>query len=221
MEEPNKNFLKHVFNFDDESKYDMLNIMQYSILSIVPIVILNKSIQRFIPEVDEDKQSIEILAEIIIQIIVMLIGLLFTHRIVTYIPTYSEQEYPNYNIIMNILAIVMIVLSLQTKIGEKTNILVERIDELWNGKSSSSSSSSKPTVKVSQPLSNQRVQYSAPPPPPPQVTNEINTNQNTQYNDTNMMQQPQQTNNVYTHTQSNMSENEPVAANEISGFSGF
>jgi len=214
MEEPNKNFLKHVFNFDDESKYDMLNIMQYSILSIIPIVILNKSIQRFIPEVDEDKQSIEILAEIIIQIIVMLIGLLFTHRIVTYIPTYSEQEYPNYNIIMNILAIVMIVLSLQTKIGEKTNILVERIDELWNGKSTSSS---KPTVKVSQPLSNQRIQYST----PPQVTNEIN-NQNVQYNDAPVMQQPQQSNNnIYTHTQSNMCENEPVASNEISGFSGF
>lgn len=214
MEEPNKNFFKHVFNFDDESKYDMLNIMQYSILSIIPIVILNKSIQRFIPEVDEDKQSIEILAEIIIQIIVMLIGLLFTHRIVTYIPTYSEQEYPNYNIIMNILAIVMIVLSLQTKIGEKTNILVERIDELWNGKSTSSS---KPTVKVSQPLSNQRIQYST----PPQVTNEIN-NQNVQYNDAPIMQQPQQSNNnIYTHTQSNMGENEPVASNEISGFSGF
>ena len=37
-----KNFMTHIFNFDENSKIDMLNILQYSIVSIVPIVILNK-----------------------------------------------------------------------------------------------------------------------------------------------------------------------------------
>lgn len=52
LEKGNKsttNFMNHIFNFDENSKIDMLNIVQYSIVSIVPIVILNKSIQKICP----------------------------------------------------------------------------------------------------------------------------------------------------------------------------
>ena len=37
-----KSFFKHVFNFDDDSKSDILNIIQYALLAIIPIVLLNK-----------------------------------------------------------------------------------------------------------------------------------------------------------------------------------
>ena len=63
-------FFKHVFNFDDESKADILNIVQYSLIAIIPVVILNKAMSRYIPEADEKKGSLEVSAEIIIQIIV-------------------------------------------------------------------------------------------------------------------------------------------------------
>jgi hypothetical protein len=79
-------FFKYVFNFDGDSKGEMINLVQYSVLAIIPVVILNKLIQRFVPEVDEDKGSVEILVEVIIQIIVMFVGLLFINRIFTYIP---------------------------------------------------------------------------------------------------------------------------------------
>jgi hypothetical protein len=59
------NFFKHVFNFDDESKAEILNIIQYALLAIIPIVILTKSISRFIPEAEEDKGSLEITLEIL------------------------------------------------------------------------------------------------------------------------------------------------------------
>jgi hypothetical protein len=58
-------FIKHVFNFNEESKSDMLNIIQYAVLALVPIVILNKLMQRFVPEADEEKSSIEITAEVL------------------------------------------------------------------------------------------------------------------------------------------------------------
>ena len=45
-------FFKHVLNFDEDSKSDMLNVIQYSIISIIPIVILNKSMQKYVPEAD-------------------------------------------------------------------------------------------------------------------------------------------------------------------------
>jgi hypothetical protein len=154
-------FFKHVFNFDDESKADILNIVQYSLIAIIPVVILNKTMSRYIPEADEKKGSLEVSAEIIIQIIVMFIGLLIIHRIITFIPTFSETKYPDFNIIFIILAVLMITLSLQTRLGEKVSILVDRVLELWNGTSASKqgknakNSKSGGNVKVSQPISGQ------------------------------------------------------------------
>ena len=129
-----KNILKHVFNFNDDSKAEMLNIVQYAVVSMIPVIILNKTLSRYIPEVDDEKGSLEITAEVIIQVITMFIGLLIIHRINTFIPTYSGSKYPDFNITFIILAVLMITMSLQTKIGEKVSILVSRVQELWDGK---------------------------------------------------------------------------------------
>jgi hypothetical protein len=40
-----KSFFKHVFNFDDDSKGEILNIIQYALLAIIPIILLNKSMK--------------------------------------------------------------------------------------------------------------------------------------------------------------------------------
>jgi hypothetical protein len=152
-EESKKNFFKHVFNFEDESKAEMLNIVQYTLIAIIPMVLLNKSIQKYVPEADDQKSSLEVLAEIILQVIVMFLGLLFIHRIIIFVPTYSGVKFPEYNVIINILSVLMITLSLQTKLGEKVSILVERINDLWEGKSSSDKKKKKGNVKVTQPIS--------------------------------------------------------------------
>ena len=154
-----KSFFKHVFNFDDESKSEILNILQYSVISIIPVVILNKTMQKYVPEADENKSSLEVTAEVLIQIIVMFIGLLIINRIITYIPTYSGSKYPDFHIIYIILAILMITMSLQTKLGEKVSILVDRITELWNGKTDNKNKkgNGNANIKVSQPISGQTV----------------------------------------------------------------
>ena len=156
-----KGFFKYVFNFDEDSKGEVLNIVQYALLSLVPIVLLNKGIQRFIPEADEEKGSLEIVAEILIQLIVMFMGLFFINRVVTYIPTYSGYKYPEYEVIFSILSIMMLIASLQTRVGEKINIIIERIMELWEGKmgnnneklTKSKNNGKKQQVKISQPIS--------------------------------------------------------------------
>ena len=78
-------FFKHVFNFDEESKAEMLNIIQYAILALIPVIIINKLMQRFVPEADDEKGSIEITAEILAQVIVMFLVILIIHRIITYL----------------------------------------------------------------------------------------------------------------------------------------
>ena len=154
----NMGFFKHVFNFDDDSKSDMLNIIQYSLIALVPIILLNKAMQKYVPEAEEEKGSLELLAEIIIQIIVMFLGILMVNRIVTYIPTYSGVKYPEFNVNYIILAVLVITLSLQTKLGEKVSILFDRVVELWEGKSKDNKKKGKNgngngSVKVSQPIS--------------------------------------------------------------------
>ena len=196
-----KGFFKHVFNFDNDSKSDILNIIQYTLIAIIPVVVLNKGMQKYVPEADEKKGSVEILAEVLIQLIVMFIGLLIIHRMITYVPTYSGMEYPEYNIIFNILAILMITLSLQTKLGEKVSILVDRITELWegpqskmknNGKKGNGNSSG--NVKVSQPISGQNVGMSMTMPPNTIPSNQSAMNQSLYGGSTSISQLPTDSN---------------------------
>ena len=151
-----KSFFKHVFNFDDDSKSEILNIIQYTLIALIPVILLNKSMSNYVPEADDKKSSVELSAEIVIQLIVMFIGLTIIHRINTFVPTYSGVKYPDFHIIFNILAVLMIILSLQTKLGEKVSILVERLMDLWNGTDSSKKKSKSGNVKVSQPISGQQ-----------------------------------------------------------------
>jgi hypothetical protein len=111
---------------------------------------------NYVPEADDKKSSLELSADIVIQIIVMLVGLLIVHRIITFIPTYSGVKYPDFHIIFIILAVLMITLSLQTKLGEKVSIIVDRLMDLWNGTDSSKKKNGKNgNVKVTQPISGQ------------------------------------------------------------------
>lgn len=157
-----KNFFKYVFKFDEDTKSDLLNIVQFSILALIPIISLNKAMNRYVPEADDHKSSIELVAEIILQMLAIFLGLFLVNRIVTFVPTYSGKDYPEtYGVHFNILAILLITLSLQTKLGEKVNILLERLNDLWNGTDDKNKKNKgKGNVKVTQPIAGQMVNTS-------------------------------------------------------------
>jgi hypothetical protein len=176
-----KTFLSHVFCTTEEGKAEVFNVLQYVLMALVPVVILNKSIQRFIPEADPDKSSLELLVEIFIQLVVIFAGIIIIHRVITYIPTYSGFKYENLTLTNVILGFLIIVLSIQSKLGIKVNILVDRINELWNGSSGNKKENVKQGVRVSQPVSrhapsqadyldNNMVQQGAFPPAPVATT---------------------------------------------------
>ena len=153
-----KTFFNHVFSTTEESKAEIMNVVQYSLIGVIPIVILNKLIQKFIPEANSEKSTVELLAEILIQLIVMFCGIILIHRIITYVPTYSDFKYESLTLTNVILAFLVLVLSIQTKIGIKVNILFDRIVDLWNGTSASQEDAGHPKkkVRVSQPVSQSR-----------------------------------------------------------------
>ena len=60
-------FVKTIFPFDQEQKGDLMNITQYIILAIIPLVLLLKSLREWIPDADENKGSLEITIEVLLQ----------------------------------------------------------------------------------------------------------------------------------------------------------
>ena len=127
-------FLEHVFNFDDDSKNQLMNILQYTIIAIIPVILLNKGVSKIIPEVDEDKSSYLLALELLGQASLMFLGMFLIHRFVTYFKTYSEAPYAPFHTTNIILLFLVIAASFQTRIGEKTNILIDRLFDLIEGR---------------------------------------------------------------------------------------
>jgi hypothetical protein len=124
-------FFSHVFNFEGEGKADVLNVLQYTLISFIPLVALNKLIQYVIPEATDEKGSFEIGMEVIAQIVIIFLGLIFVDRFSTYFKTYSGMEYPKHSVLFFSLGVLLVILSLQSKLGEKVSILTDRVMALF------------------------------------------------------------------------------------------
>lgn len=161
MTKPDQGFISHVFNFDNKSKADMLNTMQYAVLAVLPVILLNRTIHILIPEADESKASLELLAEVIAQVGLIFIGIFFIHRIVTYLPTYSEAKYDTFSILNSIISFLIIILSLQTKLGEKMNIITDRILMMIQGNATQVENKKQELSEYSMPILNHPQQPTA------------------------------------------------------------
>jgi hypothetical protein len=149
----NLGFFEYVFNFDDENKAAIMNMMQYTILSVIPVMLILKLTKHLIPEDDENKGSLEIVLESASQIIIIMLAIWFTNKIINYIPTYSGEKYLAFNEISFIIPFMIILATMQTKLGAKFNILMERTINIYKG---TDATKGKPAnaagVRVTQPL---------------------------------------------------------------------
>jgi hypothetical protein len=112
----------------------------------------------------------------------MFFALYFIHRIVAYIPTYSGKIYESFSMTTTIPVILLLALTMQSKLSEKVQILIDRLFDLYEGHTSSKGAKQAPQgqgqgqVRVTQPLSQQYSPQGPPPqaaaPPPAQMTNQ-------------------------------------------------
>ena len=128
MEDKKTNFFQHVFNFEDESRHDMMNIAQYSVMAVVFVIILNKGLDMYMP-IPEEKGTVMLSVEIVLQVIIMFLGILFIHRIIDFIPTLSGVKYAPLNVITVILPLLVILLNVNAAsgIGQKVSMLWESV----------------------------------------------------------------------------------------------
>ena len=154
-EEVNKEgFFKYVFNFDEDNKNSLLNLFQYSFISIPLIILVLKTMNHYTPEEDDNKGTLVITGEVLGSITFILISIWFINKIIRYIPTYSKVGYKPFNELNFILPLFIILFTLQTKLGGKINILVERLINLIEGKTNlKESSQDKKDYTTTQPIS--------------------------------------------------------------------
>ena len=148
-------FLNHVFNFDTETKSNMMNVAQYLVLAIIPMSFYTHMVNNLMPEYDEKKSNIEVTSEVLGHLFLTLLGLFFIDRIITYVPTYSGRNHGTFNIFSALLITLVFAYEANTKIGTKIKLLIERVSELWHGKKEEDNKKGKKksVVKVSQPIS--------------------------------------------------------------------
>ena len=146
-------FFNHVFNFDSDNKANMLNLIQYVLIAIIPVVLTLKAIKLYIPEEDDAKGTLEITLEVSMQLFSIFFAIWFVDKIIRYFPTYSGVDYHKFNELNFVLPLLIILVTMQTKLGAKINILAERVMDLWNGNQNPHvGNSNNGNVKVSQPI---------------------------------------------------------------------
>ena len=214
-------FFKQVFKLNEDAQGEVMNMMQYVAIGFVPVILVIYVIRYYVPDPDDDKGSLTILAEIFAQTFAMLLGIYFIHRMIIYFPTYSGIKYERFHIINILMVFLMILFSIKTKLGEKAQILVERAVDMWSGnkpQAGPAQGQGQGQVRVTQPITGSMasgVPMTAPP-PPPQLTNNraqmggamsgMVKDFNAMYSGGGPQQQPQQ--------QQQQMEFEPMAANE-------
>lgn len=150
-EETNEGFFTYVFDINDANKASIMNMIQYAVLAFIPIILVLKITRTYVPEANEEKGSLELLAESLFQVVFILLSFWFINRIINYIPTYSKKPYKEFNETTFIIGFVFILLTIQTKLGEKISILTDRVMELWTGDASLKQEQGS-KVKITQPL---------------------------------------------------------------------
>jgi hypothetical protein len=151
-------FINTVFAFNDDSKCEMLNIVQYSVLALIPSIAILKAIKNISPEDDDSKGSIEITIEVLLQLSFMVLAMYFTNKAIKYVPTYSGTDYVTIgDSTIFLLPFVILLFAMQTKIGAKTNILYERALVAVHGEPDENIrvNTGKNGVRISQPLAGQ------------------------------------------------------------------
>ena len=148
-------FINTVLKFDEADKDTIMNLIQYATLAIIPSMIILKLLRFFVPEDDPSKGTVEIAGEVAIEVVFIVIALWFMNRVIKYFPTYSGKPYPETDSFTPLMPFLLVLFTIQSKLGAKLNILTERVLETCNISDkdiSAEHKQSKNIVKVTQPL---------------------------------------------------------------------
>lgn len=118
-------FVGHVFLFDEPSKCQLMNLVQYGALAAILLMLFNRLVEDYEVDADDKKGSMSILFEILLQCIAWLLGIFFIHRIITFLPTLSKTPYEPLSLVTLIVPTLLFLLCVPLQ--PKTKILLDRL----------------------------------------------------------------------------------------------
>ena len=120
-------FFQYITTFSSKEKNQLLNLIQYGGLTIIPILIILKLMKMYVPQEDPFKSSTELVVEVLLQLLVIIVSFFVIHKLVLYVPTYSKLEYDSFSLLSGVLPLFFLMFTLDTKVSEKLNILFDRL----------------------------------------------------------------------------------------------
>jgi len=129
-------FFKHMFELAGEDKAELLNYLQYVLVALIPAVVVLKLLRAYVPDEDPDQSALSTLGESLGQILVIFLSIWLIDRLVRFVPTYSGVSYKPMYLTNFVIAFLMVLLTMQSKLGSKINILVDKVTDLWKGETS-------------------------------------------------------------------------------------
>ena len=127
----NQGFFTYVFKLSKFKQEDLMNIVQYTLLSIVPVVLFIYFTKKYFPSLEENDSSLYIFTITVIELIFMIIGIFFIDRIINYIPTYSGKYYETINLTTIVIIFVLFMLITETGFKKRTLVMLERFDKFF------------------------------------------------------------------------------------------
>ena len=125
----NQGFFTYVFKLSRFKQEDLMNIVQYTILSITPVLLFVYFTKKYFPLVNESDSSLYIFLITFFELVFMMLGIFFIDRIINYIPTYSGKYYEPINLTTIVIIFVLFMLIINAGFRERTNVLLERFDK--------------------------------------------------------------------------------------------
>jgi hypothetical protein len=122
----NGGFFSYVFKLSKFKQADLLNFVQYSSLSIIPVLILYYLVKKFSFRCTYANSSLYIISITLIPIVLFVIGVYFIDRLINFIPSLSGKYYDVINLTNISILIIIILLTSSGGYQERTSILLYR-----------------------------------------------------------------------------------------------
>lgn len=120
-------FVEYITTISSNEKAQMLNLLQYGGLALVPLLILLNVMKMYVPEEDPEKGTTELVIEVVVQLSIVLLALFFIHKLILFVPTYSKVQYESVNLLTIVLPLLFIMIAMETNVSHKLNTLFDRL----------------------------------------------------------------------------------------------
>jgi len=120
-------FISHMTELNDKDKASLLNLAQYTVVAILPLIIFIYIMKNYLPKFNEHKGSLEILIEVVLQLVLVMLVFWVIHRFILFLSVYSGVAYESINLLNIVLPVIFILFTLDTNVSKKVNLIVNRV----------------------------------------------------------------------------------------------